>query len=144
MDKSRLLCLDIGHKRTGVAVSDETRSIASPMGVIHGSEKGPWLLAVQEYINRHEVGGVVVGIPLNQDGEEGRDALEIRKFIALLQERAGIAVIEWDERFSTVQAERRLIEADVSRKKRKGVIDKVAAAIILQSYLDSLTFRKDT
>ena len=85
-----------------------------------------------------EIGSILVGMPLNSAGEIGRDALKMKKVIAALQESVQVPVLEWDERYSTVEAEERLIEAAYSREKRREVIDKVAATIILQSYLDNL------
>lgn len=143
MTTSRIICLDIGLKRTGVAVSDETRTIASPRGTIDSTDRKRWLQQIQQLVTETEASAILVGVPLNQYGDEGADATTIRRFIAVLRESISIPVIEWDERYSTVQAERMLIAADVSRKKRKGVIDQVAAAIILQSYLDSLTFDRN-
>jgi putative Holliday junction resolvase len=142
MEKTRILGLDIGSKRTGVSLSDETRLIASPFTTIEETQLKPWVLKVQTLVNQNEVAEVVVGLPLNQYGEEGKDAENIKKYIAALQEVLSIPVIEWDERFSTVQAERTLLEADVSRKSRKKVIDQIAASIILQGYLDSLRFKQ--
>lgn len=134
------MALDIGQKRTGVALCDESRLIASPYATVDSQNRKTWVEAIALIAREEEVGAIVVGMPLNQHGEEGEDAKNIRKFIALLQERVALPVIEWDERFSTVQAEKTLLSADVSRKKRKEVIDKVVAAILLQSYLDSLRF----
>jgi len=139
--RTRILSLDIGSKRTGVALSDETRLIASPLVTVEESQIKPWLLKIKALIEENEVAEVVVGLPLNQYGEEGPDAQNIRKYIAALQEALTIPVIEWDERFTTVQAERSLIEADFSRKGRKKVIDQIAASIILQGYLDRLRFQ---
>lgn len=140
MIRPRILCLDIGLKRTGVALSDETRTLASPLVVVDSTDRKRWLSEISALVDSTESGTLLVGIPLNQDGQIGRDAITIRKFIAVLREVVSVPVIEWDERFTTVQAERALIEANYSRKERKGTIDKAAAAIILQSYLDSLTF----
>jgi|688.fasta_scaffold244565_2 putative Holliday junction resolvase len=139
--RTRILSLDIGSKRTGVALSDETRLIASPLVTVEETQIKPWLLKIKALIEENEVAEVVVGLPLNQYGEEGQDAQNIRKYIAALQEALTIPVIEWDERFTTVQAERSLIEADFSRKGRKKVIDQIAASIILQGYLDRLRFQ---
>lgn len=136
----RVMALDIGSKRTGVALSDESLLIASPHSTIEATGRKDWVAKVADVVTEEGVTRILVGLPLNQYGEEGPDAKNIRKFIALLQERVKVPVVEWDERFSTVQAERALIGAEVSRAKRKGVIDKVAAAILLQSYLDSLRF----
>ncbi len=135
-----MLGLDVGSVRTGVAVSDAYRLIATPLTTIEEKKKGLWANKVIEIINKEEANQVLVGVPLNQYGEQGKDALKILSYIALLRERVSIPVIEWDERFTTVQAERALISADMSRSKRREVVDKVAAAIILQSYLDSLRF----
>lgn len=137
----RILALDIGTKRTGVALSDELQTFASPNTVLPMENKNIWIKNLSNIIEENEVGQVVVGLPLNQHGESGKDAESVGKIIALLRERLKVPVIEWDERFTTVQAERALISADVSRQKRKEVIDKVAAAILLQSYLDHLRFQ---
>jgi putative holliday junction resolvase len=138
--KPRIMALDIGQKRTGVALCDHTRLIATPYTSVESENKKTWVEVIRRIAEEEEVGTILVGMPLDQHGEEGADAVKIRKFIALLQERVQLPVVEWDERFSTVQAERTLITAEVSRKKRKEVIDKVVAAILLQSYLDSLRF----
>jgi len=101
--------------------------------------------AVREHRpDKRRPGALPAGQLPRQDGDAGQDAQNIQRYIALLRERTTLPVIEWDERFTTVQAERTLITADVSRAQRKKVIDKVAAAIILQSYLDSLHFQKAT
>lgn len=140
MEKPRILALDIGSKRTGVALSDELRLISSPLTTVEAKNKKEWAQKIIDIVEESEAGSVLVGVPLNQHGEEGADAKKAKEFIALLRERLSVPVIEWDERFTTVQAENLLVTADVSRMKRKQVIDKVAAAIILQSYLDSLRF----
>ncbi|NBX76365.1 MAG: Holliday junction resolvase RuvX [Proteobacteria bacterium] len=140
---TRIMALDIGSKRTGVALSDETRLFASPLLTLEETQIKPWLVKVQKLVEEHEVAEVLVGLPLNQFGEEGKDALNIRRYIAALQEGLKIPVIEWDERFTTVQAERTLIDADLSRKNRKKVIDQIAACIMLQGYLDSLKFNQN-
>jgi putative Holliday junction resolvase len=142
-DKTRILALDIGNKRTGAALSDETRLFASPLVTIEETQFKPWLKKIKQLIEDHEVAEVVVGLPLNQFGEEGQDALSIRRYITVLRESLEIPIIEWDERFTTLQAERSLLEADVSRKNRKKVIDQVAACMILQSYLDRLRFQNE-
>ena len=103
-----------------------------------------WLRKLLSFLNDYSIDKIIVGIPLNQDGEAGVDAERIRKYIALLREKVNYPVIEWDERFTTVQAERVLITSDVSRKNRKQVVDQLAAAIMLQSYLDYLRFQKES
>jgi len=140
---TRIMALDIGSKRTGVALSDETRLFASPLVTIEETQFKPWLQKIKNLIEEHEVSDILVGLPLNQFGEEGSDALNIRRYITILRDGLATPVIEWDERFTTLQAERSLLEADVSRKNRKKVIDQVAACMILQSYLDHLRFQHD-
>ena len=142
-EKSRIMALDIGSKRTGVALSDETRLFASPLLTLEETQIKNWVPKIEKLVETHEVAEVLVGLPLNQFGEEGQDAVNIRRYIAALQGALKIPVIEWDERFTTVQAERTLIDADLSRKNRKKVIDQVAACILLQSYLDSLKFNQE-
>lgn len=136
----RIIGLDIGTKRTGIAVSDETKIFSLPLTVIEASDMRSWICRISEICHEYPVSCVVVGFPLNQHGEEGNDAKRINQYIVLLQEQIKVPVIKWDERFTTAQAERLLITADVSRKRRKQHIDKIAASIILQSYLDSLRF----
>ncbi|MEZ4749970.1 MAG: Holliday junction resolvase RuvX [Bdellovibrionota bacterium] len=99
-----------------------------------------WVDNVIALIDENDVGTLVVGMPLDSSGEPSDMGLEIRKRVALLQKRKSLPIIEWDERLTSAQAERYLIEGEVSRKKRKQVVDKVAATILLQSYLDSLQF----
>lgn len=137
----RILALDIGTKRTGVAVSDESGTIAFPVTVVEARNPKDWADKLAKLISDYEnLETVVVGMPLNHQGEAGRDAENIRRYIALLRDRAQVPVVEWDERFTTVQAERTLLEADISRRDRKERIDKIAAAILLQTYLDRLHF----
>ncbi len=138
-----ILGLDIGTKRTGVAVSDEGGTFSFPRDTIVTRNREEWFAKVKQVVEDDNVQEIVVGMPLNQDGEHGKDAQGIQVHIALLRERLKLPVIEWDERFTTHQAERTLLEADLSREKRKTVIDKVAATIILQSYLDSLRFKQE-
>ena len=138
MSCSRILCLDLGQKRTGVAASDETRTLASPVQVLESHNRKKLIGDIQVMIKKLEIGSIVVGMPLDQNGEVGQDAAKVKQFIAVLRERVEVPVLEWDERYSTVEAEQRLIEADYSRERRRGMIDMVAATIILQSYLDHL------
>src|SRR5262249_19824733 len=125
--RGRMMCLDIGTKRTGVAITDEYRIISTPFDLVVTKDKGEWIRQVKNLVEKEEVVELLVGLPLNQHGEEGNDAKKIREYIALLRKQVTIPVIEWDERFTTVQAENALLEGDVSRQKRKETIDKVAA-----------------
>jgi len=130
----RIVALDIGDVRIGVAVSDPTRTIASPVGVITRVGWGPDTRKIKEICDRYETALVVSGLPLNMDGSEGFQAAKVRDLCAQLT-KAGLKVVFQDERLSTVTAEDALLEGNVSRADRKGKVDKVAAAIILEQYL---------
>ena len=130
----RIVALDIGDVRIGVAVSDPTRTIASPVGVITPVGWGPDTRKIKEICDRYETALVVSGLPLNMDGSEGFQAAKVRDLCAQLT-KAGLTVVFQDERLSTVTAEDALLEGNVSRADRKGKVDKVAAAIILEQYL---------
>ena len=130
----RIVALDIGDVRIGVAVSDPTRTIASPVGVITRVGWGPDTQKIKEICDRYETALVVSGLPLNMDGSEGFQAAKVRYLCAQLT-KAGLTVVFQDERLSTVTAEDALLEGNVSRADRKGKVDKVAAAIILEQYL---------
>ena len=132
----RIVCLDIGDVRIGVAVSDPTGTIASPVEVIKRVGWGPDTQRVRVICDRYRTNRILSGLPLNMDGTEGFQAEKVRAFCAQL-EKAGLHVIYQDERLSTVAAEELLIEGDVSRNGRKQVVDKVAAAVILQLWLDA-------
>ncbi|MCB0417094.1 MAG: Holliday junction resolvase RuvX [Bdellovibrionaceae bacterium] len=136
----RILALDVGTKRTGAAISDESHTFSFPLLQFEATDPRRWVENVVELIDENDVGTLVVGMPLDSSGEPSEMGLEIRKRVALLQKRKSLPIIEWDERLTSAQAERYLIEGEVSRKKRKQVVDKVAATILLQSYLDSLQF----
>lgn len=133
----RILALDVGEKTLGVAVSDPLRMIAQPVTTIRRQGIRSDLAAIADLVDTHEAVEIVVGLPLRLGGDEGPAAEAVIHFVDKLRPAVDVPIVTWDERFSTVQAERSLLEADVSRKKRKSVIDKVAASIILQSYLDS-------
>ncbi len=132
----RLLGLDVGDKTIGVALSDETATIATGVGTIRRVGPKRDLRAVAELAHKHEAAEIVVGLPLGLDGTAGPQAQKVLAFIEALKPVARLPVVPWDERFTTVAAEQALIEADVSRRGRRAVVDKVAAIIILQNYLD--------
>ena len=135
--KKRVIALDVGSKRIGVAVSDEIGMLAQGRGYISRSSDKKAVEEVRMTAEKEQVRGVVVGFPINMDGTIGERARDARKFAEQVKDATGVLVTLWDERLSTKEAERVMISADVSRKKRKEVIDKVAAQIILQGYLDS-------
>lgn len=135
----RKIALDVGDVRIGVAVSDLLGITANPRET-YVRKKGDTNADIAyfcEYAKREEADAFVLGLPKNMDGTEGDRAVVTRQFGDMLEEASGLPVLYQDERLTTVSAERMLIDADVRREKRKKVIDKVAATIILQSYLDS-------
>lgn len=133
----RILALDYGDRRTGVAVSDAFGWTAQGVEVIQHKTEGACLRRVAELVRELEAEEVVVGLPKNMNGTVGPRGELCIAFAERLGETLGLPIKMWDERLTTVAAERTLLEADVSRSKRKQVIDKMAAAILLQSYLDS-------
>ena len=134
----RIMALDVGSKRIGVALSDPLKITAQGLDTFHRKTLEEDVAGLWKLIDEHEVSKLVVGLPKNMDGSEGFKVEEVRQFIADLTAERQIETVRVDERLTTVSAERALLEADVSRAKRKKVIDKMAAVIILQSYLDRL------
>ena len=133
----RILAIDHGAKRMGIAISDEMRMIAQPLEFIPSEPYDKFLERLKQIIRDKEVSLVVVGIPRNMDGSYGPAALKVQEFVAVLKDSIPAPIKSWDERLTTVQANRILIEANVRRSKRKEKVDKTAAAILLQSFLDS-------
>ena len=131
----RIVALDIGDVRIGVAVSDATRTIATPVEVITRVGWGPDTRRIREICDRFETSLVVSGLPLNMDGSEGFQAKKVRDLCGQLT-RAGLTVCFQDERLTTVAAEDALLEGNISRADRKGKVDKVAAALILEQWLN--------
>lgn len=133
----RILCLDPGEKRIGCAVSDPLGITAQGIGFIARGDDSETSLRVREIAAQHAVERIVVGLPVSLNGEEGESARVVRDFSKMLESALGIPVTLWDERLSSAEAEKYLREAGLSRRKRAGKIDGLAAQIILQSYLDS-------
>ena len=134
----RILALDHGTKRIGVAVSDEMKMIATPLEYIPAEPFAGFLARLREILREKEVELVLIGMPRNMDGSYGPAALKVQEFVAVLRDAITIPIRTLDERLTTVQAQRFLIQGNVRREKRKEKVDKTAAAILLQSYLDSL------
>ncbi|MGA0542913.1 Holliday junction resolvase RuvX [Neotabrizicola sp. VNH66] len=130
--------LDLGTKTIGVALSDLRRSVATPTKVIRREKFTLDAAALLELLTAREVKGIVLGLPLNMDGSEGPRVQSTRAFARNLEKLTRLPITFWDERLSTVAAERALLEADASRKRRSEVIDAVAAGYILQGALDRL------
>ena len=133
-----LVGLDLGTKTIGVAVSDRLRGVASPLETIRRRRFGLDAARVLEIAAGREIGGLVLGLPRNMDGSEGPRAQSARAFARNLGRLTALPMTFWDERLSTVAAERALLEADTSRRRRAEIIDSVAAAYILQGALDRL------
>ncbi len=133
----RILALDVGKKRIGLALSDDLRITAQPYSVIEPQSPEDCLQSLLLIIEKENVGLIVLGMPKRLDGSMGEMAQEVKSLATKIRERFPIKVKIWDERFSTHAAQRALLEGDVSRKKRKQVIDQTAAAWILQGFLDA-------
>ncbi len=138
-DKTALLGIDYGSKRIGIAVSDLTRTIANAYTIIEHKNKKFDVERIKKIVEEKEVGGIVFGLPLQMNGEEGETAAEMRKFAELVCRETNLPCAFWDERLSSTVMERFLIkEYDFSREKRKKLLDASAAAYILQGFLDAL------
>lgn len=132
----RYLGLDVGDRTIGVALSDETETLASGLATIRRTGPRKDVKAVAELVRKHGVGEIVAGLPRKLDGSIGPQAQKVLAFIEDLRAAVRVPVVPWDERFTTVVATQALIEGEVSRKGRKAVVDKVSAILILQNYLD--------
>ena len=133
----RVLAIDHGTKRMGIAISDPSGMIAQPLEFIPAEPFAPFLERLKELILEKEVDMILVGMPRNMDGSYGPAAAKVQEFVAVLKETIAIPIKTWDERLTSAQANRMLVQADVRRKDRKEKVDKAAAAILLQSFLDS-------
>lgn len=139
----RLLGFDLGTKTIGLALSDVERSLASPLETIRRTKFGIDAARIQELVGRYQVAGVVFGLPVNMDGTEGPRAQATRAFARNLARIIPLPQAFWDERLSTAAVTRILIEADASRARRAAVVDKMAAAYILQGVLDRLRHQNE-
>jgi putative Holliday junction resolvase len=135
----RLFGLDLGEKTIGLALSDVLLTVATPLETLPRRKFTLDAEALIALITKHGVGGLVVGLPLNMNGTEGPSAQSARAFVRNFLAKHDLPILFWDERLSTAAVTRTLIEADVSRAKRKDVVDKMAAAFVLQGVLDFLT-----
>ena len=133
----RIIGLDVGTKRIGVAISDELFLTAQGMDTIHRQSPASDFDRIKNIVKERDVSEIVVGLPLNMDGSYSAKTKEVVEFVDSLSKTVNLPVKTWDERLTTVQAERVLLAADVSRAKRRKVTDKLAAQLILQSYMDS-------
>ena len=131
----RFLGIDVGDKRIGIAITDPTNTIAQPLTTIKRGEGD--IEAICDLTRENDVGEIVVGLPINMNGTRGEMAEKVSAFADKLRENVDVPVVYVDERLSTMEAERLMISADVSRRKRRKSIDKIAAAIILETRLRS-------
>ncbi|HVA13716.1 MAG TPA: Holliday junction resolvase RuvX [Stellaceae bacterium] len=141
---ARLLGLDVGTKTIGMALSDTRHIIATPLDTIRRTRFRDDLQHMQAEIARHAVGGIVIGLPLALDGSDSPRTQGVRQFARNLMAQTALPIVFWDERLSTAAVERGMIAADLSRRRRAELIDKAAAAYILQGLLDHLNHRHVT
>lgn len=134
----RILALDHGTRRIGVAVSDELRIIAQPLEYIPAEPFADFVKRLKEILRDKDVELILIGMPRNMDGSYGPAAQKVQEFIAALKHEILVPLKTLDERLTTVQAQRSLLQANVRRNQRKEKVDMTAAAILLQSHLDSL------
>jgi len=140
---SRLVGLDLGEKTIGLALSDTLLSVATPLETLRRGKFSANADEILALIKAHGIGGLVVGLPLNMDGSEGPSAQSARAFARNFAKLHDMPIVFWDERLSTAAVTRTLLEADSSRKRRAEVVDKMAAAYILQGALDRLRHMAD-
>ena len=134
---TRILGLDLGQKKIGVALSDPSFQIATPFKTLHRTTFQGVVDELLTIISEENIGALLIGLPLEMDGNEGRSCQSVRHFAYNFLKIRDIPILFWDERLSTIAVTRTLLEADVSRTKRAGVVDKMAACFILQGFLDS-------
>ena len=139
MAGTRIMALDPGTKRIGVALSDELGWTAQPLETFERRTLAQDVAHIQRLVREHEVREIVMGLPIRLNGSLGPEAESVQQFIQQLEQSLTVPVVAWDERLTTKSAEELLIQANVSRRKRKGIVDRIAAAILLQSYLHSLS-----
>ena len=144
---SRIVGIDFGLARLGLAISDEKKIIASPMMTLEAESKSEWTATkLVQQLKKHEesqhylIDEIVIGMPLLMSGKKGLLADEVTHFVELIKKMIEVPIVTWDERLTTVQAERSLREGTMSRKKRSKVVDSVSAVLILQNYLDHKKF----
>jgi len=136
--KPRILALDLGKKRIGLALSDPLRITAQGLPNLERTQKRADLEALARLAREQDVGLIVMGNPVNMGGAEGRQSAWVREFAAALEKQTRLPICFWDERLTTVEANRVLRESGISQQKRAAAVDRLSAVILLQSYLDSL------
>lgn len=132
----RILGIDVGSRRIGLAISDPDEILATPLTVIDQVGDETALNSIYQLVHEYNIGRIVVGMPRSLDGSLGKQAAEVQDFIAHLAEQSEIPIETWDERLSTVAAQKMMAEAGTKKSRRKGMTDALAATVILQAYLD--------
>lgn len=138
----RKLGIDYGSKYIGLAISDRSNTVAHSKEVLTRTDLKKDLETIKDYIKKYEIDEIVVGMPTSLNGSQGPRAEKTQQFINFLNNHLDLKITEWDERFTTLIADQSMLDADLSRRKRKKMVDKIAAALILQNYLDYLN-KKD-
>ncbi|MHB0975873.1 MAG: Holliday junction resolvase RuvX [Candidatus Aquicultorales bacterium] len=139
----RALGLDIGDVRIGVALSDPDGLIAQPLEIIdRKTSASDGIGRIKELVDEYEADEIVAGLPLTMEGEPGPQAKAVTEYVRELERIVGVPIKLWDERLTTVMVDRTMVSADVKRRKRKKLVDQLAAAVILQGYLDARRMRK--
>lgn len=139
-NRGRLLGFDLGEKTVGIALSDLDRMIASPLETLTKDKFSKLVQEIQSIIQKHIIKGIVIGLPMNMNGSEGPRCESVRQFAKNIEPFIDLPLLFWDERLSTMAVSRIMIEADLTRKKQKQVVDKMAASYILQGALDALKY----
>jgi len=134
----KILGIDYGEKRIGLALSDPSNMVARSLKVLNRNGTRSWLREIEAIIGQNEVEKIVIGLPKNMNGSLGKKGEEVLAFAKILERVVKVPIVTWDERLTTVSAEKVLRQAELSRKKRKNILDKLSACIILQNYLDSI------
>jgi putative Holliday junction resolvase len=136
--RQRILGLDVGSKTIGLALSDPALGLATPLSTIRRAKLAADTRALLGVINEYQVGALVVGLPINMDGSEGPRCQSVRQFVTNIEQAVDLPITLWDERLSTAAVTREMIDADISRRRRSQVVDKLAASYILQGALDRI------
>jgi len=134
----KILGIDYGEKRIGLAVSDPSNMVARSLKVLKSNAARSWVKELKLIIDENRIEKIVVGLPVNMNGSLGEKGREVLAFVEVLKKELKLPVVTWDERLTTVSAEKLLRQTKLSREKRKDILDKLSASIILQSYLDSI------
>jgi len=134
----KILGMDYGEKRIGLAVSDASNMVAGSLKVLKRNGTRSWLGEIKAIVEQNKIEKIVIGLPKNMNGSLGEKGKEVLAFVKVLEKVVRVPIATWDERLTTVSAEKVLLQADLSRKKRKDILDKLSACIILQNYLDSI------